>query len=191
MAGKIEEALETWARCYRQPGRHRIKVVELLAGRLPAEKFLEHFDPDWKTLGHVWARYQELGQPEDLPLLVEHATVMTHKVAADVDPGHAAKNFKTLSHMQCELGQVDDALTSLQIACQLAPHNYSVRYSLGKLLLKANQYNAAKLHLRWCLARNPQAKKNLTKGLLEIARHDVAKRHDEMTRADVETIGSH
>ena len=97
----------------------------------------------------------------------------------------------SLSHLQCELEQVDNALASLRIAYHLAPHNYSVRYSLGNLLLKANQYHAAKGHLRWCLARRPQAKKNLTKGLLEIARHDAKNRQDEVTQADATTIGNH
>jgi len=190
MAGQIEKALKTWARCYRQPGQHRIKVVELLAGRLPAGNFLANFDPDWQTLWHVWGRYQELGQPEDLPLLVEHAEVMTKKKAVETNPNLAAKNFVSLSYMQRQLDQVDDALASLHTAYRLTPHNYSVRYSLGNLLLKAKQYHAAKPHLRWCLARKPGAK-SLTKGLLEIARHDVKNSQNPVAQADGTTIGNH
>ena len=190
MAGQTEKALEIWARCYRYPGQHRIKVVELLAGRLPAEMFLENFDPDWQTVWHVWRRYQELGQPEDLPLLVEHAKVMTEGEAVEANPSRAAKNFVSLSHMQRQLGQLDDALASLHTAYRLTPHNYSVRYSLGKLLLKSRQYHAAKPHLRWCLARKP-GETSLTKGLLEIARHDAGNSLNPVAQAQGTTIGNH
>ncbi|MCH2118820.1 MAG: hypothetical protein MK161_14095, partial [Pirellulales bacterium] len=188
--GQTEKALEIWARCYRHPGQHRIKVVELLAGRLPAEMFLENFDPDWQTLWRVWRRYQELGQPEDLPLLVEHAEVMTKKKAVEANPNRTAKNFVSLSYMQRQLDQVDDALASLHTAYRLTPHNYSVRYSLGKTLLTAKQYRAAKPHLRWCLARKPEAT-ILRKGLLEIARHDVGNFPNSAAQAQGTTIGNH
>jgi O-antigen ligase/tetratricopeptide (TPR) repeat protein len=190
MAGQTEKALKIWARCYRHPGQHRIKVVELLAGRLPAEMFLENFNPDWQTLSHVWGRYQELGQPEDLALLVEHAKVVTEGAAVEANPNRTAKHFVSLSYMQRQLDQVDDALASLHTAYRLTPHNYSVRYSLGKILLTAKQYRAAKPHLRWCLARKP-GETSLTKGLLEIARHDGGNSPNPVAIAPGTTIGNH
>ena len=152
--------------------------------------FLENFNPDWQTLSHVWGRYQELGQPEDLALLVQHAKVVTEGEAVEANPNRTAKHFVSLSYMQRQLDQVDDALASLHTAYRLTPHNYSVRYSLGKTLLTAKQYRAAKPHLRWCLARKP-GETSLTKGLLEIARHDGGNYPNPVAIAPGTTIGNH
>ena len=48
--GDVETAMRQWTKCFRDTGPHQLKIIYLLAGRVPAKLFLESFQPDWHTL---------------------------------------------------------------------------------------------------------------------------------------------
>ena len=66
LAGDVNGALAHWTECYRDAGPHQLRIIYLLAGRIPAAMFLATFQPDWQTLMPIWKRYRQLGQLQDL-----------------------------------------------------------------------------------------------------------------------------
>ena len=46
--GEFDLAMRQWTNCYANPGLHQLRIVNLLAGRMPARDFLDAMHPDWR-----------------------------------------------------------------------------------------------------------------------------------------------
>lgn len=159
LLGRFEQAIDYWTRAYSSHDSHQRQIVQHMAGQIPAATFVEVFHPDWQTLALVWHWYRELGQTEDLLLLVNYAASIAEVDARGQTLARQTHIWWKLATMQIHLEQNDLALVSLQKAYQVAPGNYQVRRALGLALLKSQQFPAAESHLHWCLARKPRDKR--------------------------------
>lgn len=173
LAGDVNGALAHWTRCYRDAGPHRLRIIHLLAGRIPAEMFLATFQPDWQTLMPIWNRYRQTGQLQDLQSLVVYAYQAAQRESAELKDVRAARIWQWQAAMFTDLGQADRALECLQRAYAANPRVYEVRYALGKALLGAGQFTQAEPHLRWCLSRHPE-NKHLSEALVQLAKGRAA-----------------
>ena len=173
LAGDVDGALEHWKNCYRDTGPHQLRIVYLLAGRVPAAMFLATFQPDWQTLLPIWYRYRQLGQPQDWNDLVTYS----YQAAERETPTQISKNAANIWHWQAtmfsDLGHADQALICLERAYEANPRDYEVRKTLGRALMDDGQVAQAEPHLRWCLSRHPE-NKQLSEDLLEVARRRLA-----------------
>jgi O-antigen ligase/tetratricopeptide (TPR) repeat protein len=155
LLGRIEQAIHYWTRAFSNYGSHQRQIVQHMAGQISAATFIEVFHPDWQSLTMVWQRYCEVGQSEDLLLLVNYAAGIAEE---DVQGQTSAKQghiWLSLATMQSHLEQTDAALASLQKAYQADSNNYRIRSAMGFALLKMGQFSSAESHLHWCLARKP------------------------------------
>lgn len=171
--GDVEQAMLQWSRCYRTTGDHQLRIVGLLAGRIPAGVFVECLQPDWRTLRAIWTSYQQHGQRDDLVRLVAYADQVTRRDSVDNSQFRPAYLWLWLAQMHSDLDQHDEALDCLQQAYSCDPHVYDVRYLLANLLKQQGKYFEAEPHLRWCLARRPDDR-SLSNALLEIAKQRLS-----------------
>ncbi len=183
LKGDVETALREWGRCFPHRGAHQLRIVSLLAGRIPAAVLVEQLHPDWHTLREFWARYREFGTAEDLEHLVAYAADVTQGATqhnGGIPPAYA---WLWLGSMQLDLKQQDLALACLERANQLDQHVFRVRYLLGFLLKDTGKYAEAEPHLRWCLARRPESKE-LSAALIEITKLRLSQRDQGQLSAD-------
>ena len=157
LAGQVEKGLNLWQQIYHDTGKHQQQIIQLLAGQLPAEGFLELFQPDGETLPLLWKKYRQLGTPEDWQALVEYTTLVAerNRNRPPESSYQAAYLLNALGNMHRDLDRPEQYLNCIQQANTLAPNIYPFRRSLGHALMLANQYDLAVPHLRWCLARQP------------------------------------
>lgn len=171
--GDLEQAMLLWSRSFQTTGDHQLRIVGLLAGRIPAGVFVESMQPDWRTLRAIWSSYQQNGQRDDLVQLVAYANQVTRRDSVGSTKFRPAYLWLWLAKMHNDLDQRDEALACLQQAYSCDPRVYDVRYLLANLLKQHGKYFEAEPHLRWCLARRPDDR-SLSNALLEIAKQRLS-----------------
>jgi tetratricopeptide (TPR) repeat protein/O-antigen ligase len=167
-AGKLPEALEHWTRCFKASGPQQMKIVYLLAGRVPASVFLSAFRPDWRTLGQIWIRYRETNMPQDIEAILTYSNQVTKRVAQQklaILPGVLLR----LSNMYADIGRRAEALACLERAYAANPQDYEVRHALADAMSRAGRISEAETHYRWCLSRRP-ADHSLSEALMTLSK---------------------
>ncbi len=154
--GRDPEAIALWQRIFRDPGKHQLRIIQLLSKVVPAAYFLELFEPDWHTLHYVWQHYRQLGSEADWQTIAQYATTIAQRDGPSLSPNEAAAIWRSLAGMYKELGHFNGVLHCYQQAYRVAPTLYSVRRELGRTFLQLNLYPQAEPHLRWCLTRRPE-----------------------------------
>jgi tetratricopeptide (TPR) repeat protein len=181
MTGELEAVIPIWAKCFRDSGTHQLRIVETLAGRIPADVFIQEFQPDWRTLREIWARYGASGPPQDRASLVAYAAEVTKRQVAEGDGPRPAYIWLWQASMYDDVDRPDDALACLEQAYRTGSHIYCVRLALGVALMKAERFNEAEPHVRWCLARRPE-NKSLSAALVEITKQRFAQHREPVSK---------
>ncbi|MEX0612944.1 MAG: hypothetical protein WD229_12565, partial [Pirellulales bacterium] len=172
-SGDIEAAIQQWSKCFGDVGPHQLRIVFWLAGGMPVHQFLSTFQPDWGTLRHIWSRYREFGQPQDIEVLLAYTMEATLRETQQSNGANAARIWYMQSALYADVDQHEQALACLERAYGRDFTNYSVRQALAKALEAAGRFAEAETHLRWCLARRP-ADKSLSNLLVKITRERLA-----------------
>jgi tetratricopeptide (TPR) repeat protein len=176
LSGNLEAAIRYWRSCFRDRGKHQLRIIHALAGpEIPAAVLVDEFRPDWSTLRFFWSRYRQFGKSQDLNALVAYSELVTARQVKEVDGIEAAHILLYQAQMYADVDRPADALVCLEQAYRMAPHLYAARYALGRALMTAGRISEAEPHVRWCLARHPD-NNNLKTLLLEINKHRFAKR---------------
>lgn len=187
VAGNLAGAVEHWQQCFRDPGSHQLKIVYLLAGRIPAAMFLTTFKPDWRTLGRIWNRYRAAGQPQDIDAILVYSVKATERETRGAGSYPPAEIWHQQSSLFAEVGRTDDALACLQRAYACDPSQYHIRQALAKSLADADRFAEAETHLRWCIARRP-ADSGLRDALLKTSKQRMAQRETHLGQRGITTI---
>lgn len=153
--GQLDQALSYWVQTYRDRGDHQTQIVNFLAGRLPAQAFVEVFQPSWQTLNYVWSRYRQAGTPEDRAVIERYAAAAAARETLAMEPHATGRIWLLLALIQIDQEHFDAALMSLNKAYAVSPENFSVRRYLGETLVRLGQGELAEQHFRWCLSRRP------------------------------------
>jgi O-antigen ligase/Tfp pilus assembly protein PilF len=156
--GRVDDALGYWSNSYRDPGTHQLQIIELLAGRIPANQFVSLFQPDWTTLPNLWRRYREHGQPEDYDPLLARGRLLNDQLTSTTERRTAIRQWLWLSEMYTQVARPQDALDALREAYAWDPSNYPVREGLGWSLLACGQFAEAESHFAWCQNRRPNSR---------------------------------
>ncbi len=189
IAGDVDSAVSRWKQCFNDTGPHQLKIVYLLAGRIAAAKFLESFQPDWRTLRGVWARYRELGQQSDMDAVLSYAANCAEHETEDDYGLPPAYVWFWQAQFYAEAERPDDALRCLQRAYACGPRHYFVRAALAQALQAAGRFAEAEPHLRWCLARRPDDK-NISYALFELSKQRLAERESMVRSAQQARLGA-
>ncbi len=184
--GDFDTAMRRWSRCFRDSGDHQLRIVDLLAGKVPASVFVESLQPDWRTLREIWARYRQSGSLQDRNDLVAYAAQVTQRDAHSKNGIPPAYLWLWQAAMYSDLGHHEKSLACLEHAYECDQQIYSVRYELACALKQADRFVEAEPHLRWCLARRPE-NKGLRAAIFEISKLRVAQREPEKLSTDAAT----
>lgn len=155
LRGELAGAMQTWQRCYRDAGPHQLKIIYVLAGRVPAAVFLAAFQPDWHTLPKIWSRYRELGQQQDLADIADYSQRLNARGVTGDNTLPPYEIWLAQARMYRDLARGHESLDCLQQAYRAGPYIFDVRYELAHALMKSEKFADAEPHLRWCLARRP------------------------------------
>jgi tetratricopeptide (TPR) repeat protein len=176
LSGNLDAAIRYWKLCFRNRGKHQLRIIHALAGpQIPATVLVHEFQPDWSTLRHIWNRYRQFGTSQDLDDLVAYAEQVTTRQIKEEDGTRSAYIWLNQAQMYADVDRPADALVCLEQAHCVAPHLYAVRFALGRALMTAGRISEAEPHVRWCLARHPD-NNHLKALLLEINKQRLAQR---------------
>ncbi len=156
LVGDNAGALEAWQACFVAAGPYKYRIVEILAGVVPASDFIADFRPDWSTLHEVWKKYVAQGDEQQLRQLLDYAVEITDSgdsKSLGTFPVHA---WRWLATMYRDLGDDQMSLAQLKRAMQCDANQFGVRFDLAQTLMRLAQYGEAEQHYRWCLARRPE-----------------------------------
>jgi tetratricopeptide (TPR) repeat protein len=174
LLGNSEAAVELWSRCFNTPGRHQKEIVyRLVSCGMPAKLLLDRMQPEWRTLREIWPQYRQFGSPDDLSTILRYASQASQRQAESPDGIPPATVWYWQASLYNDVGQADEALACLNRANTANPHQYAIRYALGKAFLAAGRLNEAEPHVRWCLARRPEDK-GLNEAIAAISRQRFA-----------------
>ncbi|MCH7751182.1 MAG: O-antigen ligase family protein [Planctomycetes bacterium] len=174
LSGRLDKALQLWRRTFEDSGNHQFQIVNLFAGKIPSSVFLKEFQPDWRTLQHIWARYRTIGDHEQLETIARYAQAVTEREVVDVPASRACRLWRMLASMQRELGHHEAAIVSLEEGLRIDSNDFHVRYVLGIALMEQGNSQAAEQHFRWCIARQPNHA-GVNRGLLEATKIRVGR----------------
>lgn len=156
LVGDSAGALTAWRACFAAQGPYRYRIVDILAGNVPASDFITDFAPDWSTLHKVWEQYVAKGDETQLRELLSYAVAITERsdrASLGTFPVHA---WRWLATMYRDLGDDELSLIQLERAMDCDPQQFGVRFDLAQTLMRIGRYGEAEQHYRWCLARRPE-----------------------------------
>lgn len=183
LASRQDEALRAWAKSFQLSASQRQRILQLLAGRLPAGEFVEAFQPQWDSLYKVFKGYAAAGQPDDIEQLIEYA----EQLASTNHPNAASQTVSekkmwilqhyTLARIYSHAGHHVQSLSNWRKAYEMAPVRYDIRLQLAHSLMENECFAEAETHYRWCLARQPQHG-HLQRAVVHAAKEQALRQRD-------------
>jgi O-antigen ligase/tetratricopeptide (TPR) repeat protein len=175
VVGDEQAMIDAWRACYRAEGAYKYRIVEILAGNVAVDQYLQEFEPDWSTLHQVWQKYSQRANPDELRKLLAYAEQVTAAGDAAAIGTARVHAWRWLATMYRDLGDDDRALEGLNRAMQCDANQFGVRFDLAQTLMRAERYREAEQHFRWCLARRPEV--TALRQLLEDSTRKQLKQH--------------
>jgi tetratricopeptide (TPR) repeat protein len=155
LVGRSEVAADYFKRVFCHADRYRDQIITVFGPRMPAEAFVQLFEPNLAATEKLFACYRKWG-------LATHAEVAGRRYLAclqqqpeEAEASMTADQWYQVFVVRDYLGDVDGAMRCLEQAVALEPRDFPKRRKLGRQLLKHQQYARAQQHLRWCVDRMP------------------------------------
>lgn len=167
LRGKHTAALEHWKHAFQRDPEYQQLIIDLLAPTVPAQFFLDHFDPDPSALARLRDAYRGSHDPDGFQSV---ARLYAERLAQEAAAGrhHEAVSLWRKAHEAfAELGDESNARRAAESAVAADPNSFPARLLLGRWLYLAQEFADAREHLQFCHHRRPQDE-NL-KAMLEIA----------------------
>ena len=155
LAGRFDHSLAYLKRSFHCGREHQQRLIQALAGNVPAPKFVQTFQPDADALQLMVRHYS---RPE---LAAEVECVLTaHAAACELEarslPDSEAANYWVRAASSHErLHDRTRQRDCLQRAVAADSINFDTRLALGKTYLTLEEFDQAAKQLRWCTQRKP------------------------------------
>jgi tetratricopeptide (TPR) repeat protein len=130
-------------------------VVELLAGGMSAEHFVEMFQPDQRGLGKLYIQYRYLNRRDDAIHAGGRYAPLLEQSAQQQKGPFAARLWSTASAVYQYLEDAERSLSCAKQAARATPGDISLRRNFAFRLLEAQRYDEATTEFQWCLRHNP------------------------------------
>lgn len=168
LANRPDLALEYWKRSFRCGVQHQQRLIEVLAGHLPAQAFLETFRPEAEAMALMVRQYQRPELAGELQtVLAAHAAACQAKARTLAGPEAAVYWTRAASSHQ-RLKDPAQQRFCLENAVAANSTDFSVRLALGNCYLALGEYANAESQLRWCAMRksdHPQVRNLLERAV--------------------------
>jgi len=155
LAGNVDRAFDYWRDSFHAGSIHQQRLLNQLAGGLPAALMLERFRPDLAALRRIAAAYRRFDRRDDLRLVLQHYAARSEDVARGAKGELASKSWLDAAGAYKQMENPSEQLRCLRQAVNCSVINYEARRALGTCLLNMKQFDEAEEHLTWCLRRKP------------------------------------
>lgn len=151
--GRRERTFACWKQAYHRSRAWEKTITDLLINAMPAEQFLQTFEPDWLALRDLRNRMQQQQHPE-YEIVGKRFADAAVAQSRRVEEGRERVLLDACTVYQ-EIGDDDAALQCALAAVETQPHDYAARFAAARLLHRQQRFADALPHLRWCLRRRP------------------------------------
>lgn len=156
LKGDPDRAMESWRIAFENSPRMREIIVDLLAGQVTPEFFLEKLKPSWLSIAFLARAFTKAEREEEARQMwvrfVSEGRQRLKKTLTDVE---YESTTLELHAAYLILKEPDEAIRLLTHSLKRLPFSYPVRLSLGWDLSAENRFAEAAEHLTWCAARKP------------------------------------
>lgn len=154
--GNLEGALDYWRPAFAGSRRMQERIATVLSGQMTPEFFETEFHPDWKALELIGRAFKKAGRDEEAEQIKRQYVSEGLKRAETLTSDEELEATLIAVRNTCiDLGDLDEAVTVLQMAVERLPHSYSIHYMLGLDLMNSDRVVEASEHLKWCTSRQP------------------------------------
>jgi tetratricopeptide (TPR) repeat protein len=144
-----------WKQAFRQDYEIRQAIIDLLIDQVPADFFVDTFEPDTTTLANLFDRYRANGRIDEAKWVgLRYAGALQHDIT-NKSPSDPATYWQRAQATYSWLGDAEKALQCQLHAVELAPHDFDNRRILAALLGQRQRFAEAITHYEWCLRRQP------------------------------------
>jgi lipopolysaccharide biosynthesis regulator YciM len=181
LRGKQQAALEHWQRAFSRDADYQQLIIDMLAGVVPVQFFLENFETDAAALARLQAAYRESPDRASFQIVTQR---LAEQLTRDADAArhHTAVALWRKAHEAYQdLGDTDNARRTAYAAVEADPNALGARLLLGRWLFRNHEYAAAREHLEFSSLRRMQDKE--LQKMLEIATQRAATPHTAITPA--------
>jgi O-antigen ligase/tetratricopeptide (TPR) repeat protein len=153
MLGDIPKALEYWKQAFHQSPEQQIRLIELLAPQLPAEFWIESFEPDVIGLGRLYTHYRKIHQDQQAREIAGPYVQELQRDAQAQSGPESARVWHRAQTVHEYLGDAPRAIACSRKTVEICPHEFWSHQALAMCLYNHQQYDEAIEHLQWCLRR--------------------------------------
>jgi O-antigen ligase/tetratricopeptide (TPR) repeat protein len=155
LAGDQERTLAYWRDSFRRGPADRRRVIDMLAGHVPASFFIENFDPEYGAVNELCNRYRQAPPESGYAELLALRAKLALARAQGSDPEQAGANWLAAHQAFRALEDAEQAEACAQRALQWGPELYSTQMALGDWRMQQGNYQEAERHFKWCSRRRP------------------------------------
>ena len=169
---EFDAALAHWKTAFTNDYRYQKRIGLFVARYVPADQFIEVFEPDWAALTRLRTVYRVSGRPEGEAIIVAALAEHWEQQATQVEPINAVHCCTRAYNCYSELERYEDCERVARDACRYEPNLFASRLLLGRCLYRQGDFAEALPHLTWAAKQKPdneplqvQAKTCLRKSL--------------------------
>jgi O-antigen ligase len=155
LANRPEAALAFWKHSFRRGEQHQQRLIEVLAGHLPAHAFLQEFQPDADATALMVRHYERPELAAELEIVrTAHAAACQAK-AESLEGARAAKYWLRAGGTYGELDNIVKQRACFERAVVADNNGFACRLALGICCMTQEDYRVAEEQFRWCSYRKP------------------------------------
>ncbi|MHB8902532.1 MAG: O-antigen ligase family protein, partial [Thermoguttaceae bacterium] len=155
LAGRFEESLTYLKRSFRCGREHQQRLIQALAGNVPAAEFLRTFRPDADALQLMVGHYRRPELAGELECVLAAHAVACEAKARSLENREAANYLVRAAGSHERLHNPVRQRDCLERAVAADSINFDVRLALGRACLTLEDFEEAARQLRWCTQRKP------------------------------------
>jgi tetratricopeptide (TPR) repeat protein len=156
LSGDKEAALQLWESVFHSNQIFRIGILKLVASQLPAEFFLQQFQPNSDELLDLLSVYDLLERERDSTVILTELCDVIPKEAPGIEDEDEREEKMMIAYQAArKIDNLPRAIEILQIIINDFPLSYEPRYYLAMTLVELERPHKALIHLKWCHDQDP------------------------------------
>ncbi|MCP4783950.1 MAG: O-antigen ligase family protein [Fuerstiella sp.] len=154
--GDKETALQLWESVFHSNQYFRLGILKLVASQLPAEFFIEQFQPNADELLDLLNVYDLLERERDSTVILNQLCEVIPEEAPGIEDEDEREEKMLIAYQAArKLDDLNRAIDILRIVIEDFPLSYKPRYHLGMTLVELERPQEALDHLKWCHDQDP------------------------------------
>lgn len=172
LTGDPNGAMEKWQAVFHRAKGYQQQIIELLANGVPAQFFVDRFQPELPVLQRIAKVYQALGRTDQFQITQTMIANRAIELAEGRDATDRQENWVIAARALWSIQEFDAALECAAAAAAEDESAYEPRFLLGTFAHQRGQFALASEHLMWCAGQKPEDQE-----LQRLADEATRKRH--------------